>query len=68
MNDMAETTIGFLKRGDFFLLDGIKYKVGHLIEGTNSYVACVDVESKKVKKALAHNGKKGKRKLLWYVR
>ena len=47
---MAETTIGFLKRGDFFLLDGIKYKVGHLIEGTNSYVACVDVESRKVKR------------------
>ena len=45
-----KTTIGFLRRGDFFLLDGIKYKVGHVIEGTNSYVACTDVESKKVKR------------------
>ena len=44
------TTIGFLRVGDLFLLDGIKYKVGHLIDGTNSYVACVDVESKKVKR------------------
>lgn len=44
------TTIGFLRSGDFFLLDGRKYKVGHLIEGTNGYVACVDVESKKVKR------------------
>ena len=45
-----KTTIGWLKGGDFFLLDGIKYKVGHLIEGTNGYVACVDMESKKVKR------------------
>lgn len=44
------TTIGCLRVGDFFLLDGRKYKVGHLIEGTNGYVACVDVESKKVKR------------------
>ena len=43
-------TIGCLRCGDFFLLDGIKYMVGHLIEGTNGYVACVDVESKKVKR------------------
>ena len=44
------TTIGFLKSGDFFVFDGRKYKVGHVIEGTNGYVACVDVESKKVKR------------------
>lgn len=43
-------TIGCLRVGDFFLFDGIKYKVGHLIEGTNGYVACVDVESRKVKR------------------
>lgn len=43
-------TIGCLRAGDVFLLDGIKYKVGHLIEGTNGYVACVDVESRKVKR------------------
>ena len=45
-----KTTIGFLRRGDFFFFDGIKYKVGHLIEGTNGYVACVDVNTKKVKR------------------
>ena len=45
-----KTTIGFLKKGDFFLRDGIKYKVGSLIEGTNGYVACTDAESKKVKR------------------
>lgn len=44
------TTIGFLRRGDFFLFGGIKYKVGHLIEGANGYVACVDTETKKVKR------------------
>lgn len=44
------TTIGYLKVGDVFLLDGRKCKVGHLIEGTNGYVACVDVEGKKVKR------------------
>lgn len=44
------TTIGYLRSGDFFLLDGHKYKVGHVIDGTNGYVACVDVESRKVKR------------------
>ena len=44
------TKIGCLRVGDFFLLDGRKYKVGHVIKGTNGYVACVDVESKKVKR------------------
>lgn len=44
------TTIGFLTRGQYFMLDGRKYKVGHLVDGTNSYVACTDVtnDSKKV--------------------
>ena len=46
----CKTTIGFLKTNDFFLLDGIKYRVGHLIDATNGYIACVDVESKKVKR------------------
>lgn len=41
-------TIGCLRVGEFFLLDGHKYKVGHLIEGTNGYVACVNVETRKV--------------------
>ena len=49
-DNSMKTTIGFLKHGDFFLLDGIKYKVGHLIENTNGYVACVDVETNKVKR------------------
>lgn len=44
------TTIGFLRKGDYFIFDGKKYKVGNLIENTNGYVACVDVESKKVKR------------------
>lgn len=44
------TTIGFLRKGDLFLFEGKKYKVGSLIEGTNGYVACVDVDSKKVKR------------------
>lgn len=34
--------------GDFFYFEGIKYKVGHLIENTNGYVACVDTITKKV--------------------
>lgn len=42
-------TIGLLKRGQYFMLDGRKYKIGHLIDGTNGYVACTDVtDSKKV--------------------
>lgn len=44
------TTIGFLRTGDLFLFEGIKYRVGHLIEGTNGYVACVNVETRKVKR------------------
>lgn len=47
---MKKTKIGFLRVGDFFWLDGIKYKVGHLIENTNGYVACVEVETKKVRR------------------
>ena len=45
-----KTTIGFLRVGDFFVFEGIKYKVGHLINNTNGYVACVDVNAKKVKR------------------
>ena len=32
------------------MFEGRKYKVGRLIENTNGYVACVDVESRKVKR------------------
>lgn len=42
------TTIGFLKKGEHFIFDGIEYKVGSLIDGTNGYVACVNVSTKKV--------------------
>lgn len=44
------TTIGHLRIGDLFLFEEKIYKVGRLIEGTNGYVACVDVETKKVKR------------------
>lgn len=45
-----KTVIGFLRKGDFFMFEGKKYRVGSLIEGTNGYVACVDAESHKVKR------------------
>lgn len=35
------------KKGDYFILEGKKYRVGNLIEGTNGYVACIG-EDKKV--------------------
>lgn len=45
------TTIGFLRVGQYFQLDGRKYRVGHLIDGTNGYVACTDItEDKRVVK------------------
>lgn len=46
------TTIGFLRVGQYFMLDGRKYRVGHLIDGTNGYVACTDItdEKRKVKR------------------
>lgn len=45
-----KTTIGFLKHNDNFLLDGKEYKVRHLIDNTNGYVACTEVETKKVRR------------------
>lgn len=45
---MIKTTIGFLRTGDTFFFDGIRYRVGHLIDGTNGYVACVNTKTKKV--------------------
>ena len=44
------TTIGFLKRGDHFLFEGVKYRVGRLIENTNGYVACVNTVTNKVRR------------------
>lgn len=42
------TRIGFLCKGDVFIFDGKKYQIRNLIENSNGYVACIDIESKKV--------------------
>ena len=44
-----KTTIGFLNVGNYFWLDNRKYRVGHLIKGTNGYVACTDITDEKRK-------------------
>jgi hypothetical protein len=44
---MSKTTIGWLKRGDLFKFENKVYRVGNLIEGTNGYVACVDIHTHK---------------------
>lgn len=41
------TTIGMLRSGNYFMLEGRKYRIGHLIEGTNGYVACTDITDDK---------------------
>lgn len=41
------TRIGFLCKGDIFIFEGKKYQVIKLIENSNGYVSCLDVESKK---------------------
>lgn len=47
------TTIGFLRKGQYFFLDGRKYRVGRLVNGTNGYVACTDItDSKRVVRRL----------------
>lgn len=47
---MVLTTIGFLRRGDYFIFDGNKYKVGSLIKGTNGYIACTNMKTHRVKR------------------
>ena len=47
---MSITQIGFLKSGDIFSFEGCKYKVGHVIDGTNGYVSCTNIETRKVKR------------------
>lgn len=47
---MSITQIGFLKSGDIFYFEGCKYKVGHVIDGTNGYVSCTNIETRKVKR------------------
>ena len=42
------TTLGCLKRGENFTYEGRTYKAGNLINGTNGYVACVNVETHRV--------------------
>ena len=43
-----KTQLGFLFTGDIFILNRNKYKVGHVIKGTNGYVACIDIDTHKV--------------------
>jgi len=45
-----DTQIGYLRHGELFWFEGIQYRVGHLISNTSGYVACVDVNAKKVKR------------------
>lgn len=47
LSEVDVTTIGMLRIGQYFLLDGRKYRVGHLIDGTNGYVACTDITDEK---------------------
>ena len=47
---MRITQIGWLKHGDIFTFEGNKYKVGHVIDGTNGYVSCTNIETKKVER------------------
>lgn len=47
---MRKTRIGFLRTGDVFIFEGDKYKVGHVIDGTNGYVSCTNMETNKVKR------------------
>ena len=44
------TQIGFLRKGDVFRFEGDIYKVGHLLESTNGYVSCIDVNTGKKKR------------------
>ena len=39
-------SLGYLKVGDHFRLDGKEYRAGRLIENTNGYVACVNKDKK----------------------
>ena len=50
VEQMRITQIGWLKHGDIFTFEGNKYKVGHVIDGTNGYVSCTNIETRKVKR------------------
>lgn len=46
--EALHTELGNLRPKDLFKFGDTIYKVGHLINGTNSYVACVNTETHKV--------------------
>lgn len=45
---MKTTELGYLRTGDVFELNGKTYKVRHYISDSKGYVACTDVQTKKV--------------------
>ena len=47
---MRITQIGFLRTGDIFTYKGHKYKTGHVINDTDGYVACMDIDTHRVKR------------------
>lgn len=58
------TQIGFLRKGDVFRFEGDIYKVGHLLESTNGYVSCIDVNTGKKKRLHIDDYGKGKERYL----
>ena len=44
---MSKTALGCLHTGDSFMFENRVYRAGKLIEGTNGYVACVDIHTHK---------------------
>lgn len=44
---MSKTSLGCLHTGDSFMFENRVYRAGKLIEGTNGYVACVDIHTHK---------------------
>ena len=45
---MSEKALGNLYFGNHFKFDGKIYRAGRLINGTDGYIACVNVETHKV--------------------
>ena len=44
---MSKTSLGCIHTGDVFMYENKVYRAGKLIDGTNGYVACVDVHTHK---------------------
>lgn len=44
---MSKTSLGCIQTGDVFMFERRVYRAGKLIEGTNGYVACVDIHTHK---------------------